>query len=248
MALGLNRAPTAPPLPPLAEQREFWDERWTRQRYPKYFQTRRGETVLAILQTLRLTNPQILDFGCGPGWFTERLSHVGRAVGIDFSPAAIAFAQATYPSIPFIAGNVYESTFPDDHFDVVVSQEVVAHVEDPPAYLDIIARILKPNGYLIITSANRLVMQRWDHGGPDPDAHLKLYPSRRQFKQILQRRFRVLWTTSIMPVGDRGFLRLVNSYKLNKALGWVIPERYLERLKEWAGLGYTLIALAQKRP
>jgi len=28
----------------------------------------------------------------------------------------------------------------------------------------------------------------------------------------------------------------------------VIPLRVLERLKEWAGLGYTLIAVAQKRP
>jgi len=64
---------------------------------------------------------------------------------------------------------------------------------------------------------------------------------------MLRQRFRVLRMTSIMPIGDRGFFRLVNSYKLNTALGWVIPPRYLERVKEWAGLGYTLIALAQKR-
>ena len=89
-------------------------------------------------------------------------------------------------------------------------------------------------------------MERWDHGAPDPEAHIKLYPNRREFKRMLCRRFRVLRTTSIMPVGDRGVLRLVNSYKLNSALGWVIPPRYLERVKEWAGLGYTLVALAQK--
>ncbi|PYP94628.1 MAG: hypothetical protein DMD38_15220 [Gemmatimonadetes bacterium] len=234
------------PLPSLADQRRFWDERWDRQRLPRYYQSRRGETILAVLKSLHLANPEILDFGCGTGWFAEQLSHYGRATGIDLSETAIAHARVTYPNIPFIAGNLYETTLPEKHFDVVVSQEVVAHVENPIAYLDIIARVLKPNGYLIITTANRLVMERWDHGAPDPEAHIKLYPNRREFKRMLCRRFRVLRTTSIMPVGDRGVLRLVNSYKLNSALGWVIPPRYLERVKEWAGLGYTLVALAQK--
>ena len=247
MAMETKRA-TALPLPSLAEQRKYWDERWGRQQQPNGFQTRRGEAVLRLVQTLRLDNPRILDFGCGTGWFTERLSHVGRAVGIDLSSAAIALARATYPNVAFIAGDLYEATFPDEHFDVIVSQEVVAHVEDPQVYLEIIARVLKPKGYLIITSANRVVMERWVDRGPDPDAHIKLYPNRREFKRMLRGRFRVLRTMSIMPIGDSGFLRLVNSYKLNTALGWVIPPRYLARFKEWAGLGYTLIALAQKLP
>lgn len=235
-------------LPSLGDQRRFWDERWDRQRLPSYYQRRRGETILAILRSLRLANPEILDCGCGTGWFAEQLSHHGRATGIDLSETAIAHARAAYPKVTFIAGNVYETTFPAACFDVVVSQEVVAHVENPIAYLDIIARVLKPHGYLIITTANRLVMERWDHGAPDPDAHIKLYPNQREFKRMLSSRFRVLRTTSIMPIADRGFFRLVNSPKLNAALEWVIPPRSLERVKEWAGFGYTLVALAQRRP
>ena len=235
-------------LPSLAEQREYWDDRWRRQRCPNDYQRRRGDTVLAVLESLRLADPEILDFGCGTGWFTAELSRLGRATGIDLSEGAIAQAKATYPHIPFIAANLFETSFPAERFDVVVSQEVLAHVEDPPRYLDIIARILKPNGYLIITTANRLVMERWDQGVPDPDAHIKLYPDRREFKRMLRRRFRVLRTTSVIPIGDRGILRLVNSYKLNTALGWVLPARHLERFKEWAGFGYTLVALARKLP
>jgi len=246
MASDLEHSTTPRPLPSLDEQRQYWDERWERQRLPNDYQRRRGEAVLTILESLRLTNPRILDLGCGTGWFTEQLSHYGRATGIDLSETAIAQARAAYPHVAFLAGNVYERTFPVGHFDVVVSQEVVAHVQDPAAYLDIIARILKSGGYAIITTANRLVMERWDHGGPDPDAHIKLYPNRRQFEQMLRARFRVLRMTSIIPVGDRGILRFVNSYKLNRALGRVIPARYLERFKEWAGFGYTLVAVAQK--
>jgi SAM-dependent methyltransferase len=235
------------PLPSLDEQRGFWDERWDRQRLPNDYQRRRGDTVLEMLTSLRLRNPEILDFGCGTGWFTADLSRWGRATGIDLSEVAIAEARASYPQVRFIAGNLYETTFPAEHFDVVVSQEVVAHVEDPAGYLDLIARVLKPNGYVIITTANRLVIERWDYG-PDPFAHIKFYPTRREFKQMLRRRFHVLRTTSIIPIGDRGILRLVNSPKLNTALGWLLSPRGLERLKEWAGFGYTIIALAQKRP
>ena len=33
----------------------------------------------------------ILDLGCGPGFYTDRLSRLGHtATGLDFSPAAIA--------------------------------------------------------------------------------------------------------------------------------------------------------------
>jgi len=234
-------------LPSLAEQRHYWDERWDQQRVPNYYQRRRGEALLAILKSLHLENPDILDYGCGTGWFTEQVSHYGRALGIDLSKTAIAHARAAYPGVRFVAGNVYETTLPHEQFDVVVSQEVVAHVEDPAAYLALIARILKPDGYLIITSANRFVMERWDHGGPDPDAHIKLYPTRRELQRMLNVAFRVISSTTIMPVGDRGILRLVNSYKLNWALGTLVPLRHLERLKEWAGLGYTLMALARKR-
>src|SRR5256712_3465285 len=248
MTLDQEHRATKPPLPSLEEQRRYWDERWQRERLPNDYQKRRGATVLALLKSLHLADPEILDLGCGTGWFTEELSHFGQARGIDLSQTAIAQAKATYPHVRFIAANLFEMSFPAEQFDVVVSQEVLAHVEDPDRYVDIIARILKPNGHLIITTANRLVMERWDPGGPDPDAHIKLYPNRREFRGMLRRRFRVLRSTSIIPVGDRGNLRLVNSYKLNTALGWLIPPRYLQHLKEWAGCGYTLVALAQKLP
>ena len=238
---------TTPARPSLAAQRRYWDERWDHQRLPNDYQRRRGDTVLALLRSLRLRDPAILDFGCGTGWFTAELSRVGRATGIDLSETAITHARAAHPHVPFIAANLFAISFRPEQFDVVVSQEVLAHVQDPPKYLDLIARVLAPKGYLIITTANRLVMERWDHGGPDPDAHLKLYLNRREFRRALRPWFRVLRTTSIIPLGNRGPLRLVNSTKLNRVLGRVIPPPYIERLKEWAGLGYTLIALAQKR-
>jgi SAM-dependent methyltransferase len=41
------------------------------------------------------TPTEVLDLGCGPGLYTERLAALGhRCVGVDVSPASIAFARA----------------------------------------------------------------------------------------------------------------------------------------------------------
>ena len=45
-------------------------------------------------QVVRGNPTRILDLGCGPGLYTSRLARLGhRCVGIDFSPASIAYAR-----------------------------------------------------------------------------------------------------------------------------------------------------------
>ena len=45
-------------------------------------------------QVLKGNPTRILDLGCGPGLYTNRLARLGhRCVGIDFSPASIAYAK-----------------------------------------------------------------------------------------------------------------------------------------------------------
>ncbi len=42
------------------------------------------------------TSGSVLDVGCGPGLYTERLARLGCAcLGVDFSPASIEYARAT---------------------------------------------------------------------------------------------------------------------------------------------------------
>src|SRR3989441_2447937 len=110
-----GRAMIRASLPSLAEQRRYWDERWDRQRLPNDYQRRRGDAVLAMLDSLRLRDPEILDFGCGTGWFTADLARRGRATGIDLSEVAIAQARTAYPQVRFIAGNLYQATRSEEH-------------------------------------------------------------------------------------------------------------------------------------
>ena len=65
----------------------------------------------------------------------------------------------------------------------------------------------------------------------------------RDLRNLLQPRYRFLKHTTIIPRGDRGFLRVANSAKLNAVLGHVLGDAAIERFKERAGLGYTLLTL-----
>jgi 2-polyprenyl-3-methyl-5-hydroxy-6-metoxy-1,4-benzoquinol methylase len=233
------------------EQRRFWDwhwQNWVERKAINDWVLKRGGRVLDIVSSLTLDRPKILDLGCGIGWFSQELSKFGQVTGIDLSEDAIAKAKASYPHITFLAGNVLADALPEGHFDVVVSQEVLAHVEDQPKYLQVAANVLRPGGYLILTTANKFVLDRLGASisDPWPREHIEKFLDMKGLKRLLFPHFRVLRTTTFLPLGNAGILRLINSHKLNTALSLLIPERYLETLKERAGFGYSLLVLAQR--
>src|SRR5262245_37827667 len=207
-------------LPTFDAQRQYWDDRWGNTPVPGPWSVRRGETIIRWLDGLRLPNPSMLDYGCGTGWFTDELSKLGPAMGVDLSPAAIEMAQKRYPRPTFVAANLFELSLRYHQFDVIVSQEVIAHVVDPVEYIGRITSMLKPGGYLVLTTANKTVMDRLAHP-PDSDAHIKRWLGLRDLRQLLHPDCQLLKHTTIIPRGDRGFLRVANSAKLNAALSVV---------------------------
>jgi 2-polyprenyl-3-methyl-5-hydroxy-6-metoxy-1,4-benzoquinol methylase len=207
---------------------------------------RRGEKILGYLRSLPLERPTILDMGCGMGWFANLLAELGPTTGIDLCDEAIAQATSKFPGVTFLAGNVFEMELPEQHFDVVVSQEVIAHVPDQTGYLERAARVLKPGGYLIVTTPNRFVHFR-NYWAPIPPGHIEQWLPRGALKRLLRPHFRVLRTTTVVPMGHGGILRLVNSPKLNWVLGLLFSAERIEAFKEWAGFGWTQVVLAQKR-
>jgi 2-polyprenyl-3-methyl-5-hydroxy-6-metoxy-1,4-benzoquinol methylase len=236
--------------PTLELQKEHWkywnfrpghpyDDLWLRP-------LRRGDKVLAYLRSLGLERPTILDMGCGMGWFADRLSQFGPTTGIDLCEEAIALAKSKFPQVTFQAGNVFEMDLREQHFDVIVSQEVIAHVPDQSAYVQRAARLLKPRGYLIMTTPNWFVHKRI-HWAAIPPGHIEQWLTRRGLKRLLRPQFRVLRTTTAVPLGRGGILRVVHSTKLNRLLESLFSPERIEAFKEWAGFGWSQIVLAQKR-
>jgi len=240
--------------PSAEEQQAYWDERWARQKTPNDWQSRRARVILSMLRDLSLDSPRSLDLGCATGWMTKMLSEFGPAEGVDLSETAIEMAKSKYPDIPFTAGNAYEIPLTGDPVDVVVCQEVIAHVSDQPQLVRRIADVIRPGGYLIISCANKYVMDRVKDsdgivgvGSEDPNEHIKKWLDIKGLKDLLEPYFTVTRTASVIPMGRRGWLRVINSEKLNKSLSRLIPQSRLDAFKERMGFGYTIIAVGQKK-
>src|SRR2546422_2284565 len=78
--------------PSLEDQKNFWNwhwQHWQERKTVNEWKQQRHETVLAFLRSLHLDDPSILDVGCGPGWFTERLARFCAVTGIGLLEEAI---------------------------------------------------------------------------------------------------------------------------------------------------------------
>jgi SAM-dependent methyltransferase len=239
--------------PAIEDQRRFWNAHWQHWQERKVLNDwtrRRADVICSVFRSLHLKRPSILDLGCGMGWFTEELASFGDVTGMDLSEEAIVQAKCRCPRAKFLVTNILADPLPGERFDVVVSQEVLAHVEDQSKYIRVAADLLRPGGYLILTTANKFVMEHLGNEKftPCPPEHIENFLDMKGLKRLLLPYFDVLRTTTINPtVGDGGILRVINSGKLNIVLGLLVSSDLLEAWKERAGLGYSLLALAKKR-
>lgn len=122
---------------------------------------------------LRLLEPQpgdvVLELGCAAGEHTLRLApHVGRAIGLDFSPAAIRLAREAAAraasAAEFVEGDVRAlSAFADASVDKVLAMDLVEHVEDDTlrAMLDECRRVLRPGGRLVLYTPGATHYVEW---------------------------------------------------------------------------------------
>jgi 2-polyprenyl-3-methyl-5-hydroxy-6-metoxy-1,4-benzoquinol methylase len=234
--------------PSLEQQKDYW-KFWQRTRSCSDWARQRADFLLQIVASLPLQRPAILDFGCGNGWFCNELSAFGDVTGIDLNEEAMREARDKWPGITFIGGDVFDHEPAGMQFDLIVSQQVIAHVDDQPTYVSKIAQLLRPGGYLLLTTNNKFVMQRLgtsDWGSERSSGHLENWLSMVELRGLVSKHLEILETNTLLPMGDGGILRLVNSSKINRVLGFCVGTERLARLKEYAGLGYYLIVLARK--
>jgi SAM-dependent methyltransferase len=122
------------------------------------------ETCIPMLRrVLSGRDLRILESGCGTGrWmaYFERLGH--RAFGIDDSPGPLRVAHRHKPTMRLTRGDVVQSPFLDESFDVVFSSYVAEHFEDGPVMLlRELHRVLKPNGLLLLIVPYNNTFRRW---------------------------------------------------------------------------------------
>jgi len=119
----------------------------------------------------------ILDIGCGNGKFLWYMTQLGdyKIHGIEL-PGNSALRAAKIPGIQLNIGRIQADLFSAASFDAVSLFHVFEHLEEPRETLDIIDKILKPGGILMMSFPNINSLQsgifkgKWLH--LDPPRHL----------------------------------------------------------------------------
>lgn len=139
---------------------------------------RRKKDINHIARLLSKNNPdiRILDVGSSNGSFVFIAKNLGlQAEGVDPSEKAVNDGIKRGLKIHF--GFLNDVGFEDNSFDAITLHEVIEHISDPIALLNECARILRPNGILLVGTDNtdswtrHVRKNKWDffdmnrHGG-----------------------------------------------------------------------------------
>jgi SAM-dependent methyltransferase len=101
-----------------------------------------------------------LDVGCGPGALAAELCHVlgsNSIAAIDPSPPFVEACKRRLPGVDVRLATAEEIPFPNDSFDVALSQLAVNFMSDPPAGVREMRRVTRPGGTVAAAV--------WDYAG-----------------------------------------------------------------------------------
>lgn len=127
--------------------------------YEQFFVPAIGRPVARDLVRLADLRPgeNVLDTACGTGIVarlaSEKVGDKGSVTGLDVNPGMLAVARSVTPmnkSIEWHQASVEAMPLPDERFDVVFCQLGLQFVEDKPAALNEMRRVLKSGGRLYL--------------------------------------------------------------------------------------------------
>ena len=113
---------------------------------PRHAQTYLTTVMLenSIRECAHYVKGTTLDVGCGRRPYEKTFfAGASKYIGTDY------LSDRSHPDVVCSA---LELPFPDNHFDTVVSTEVLEHVPDPLRAMREMRRVLKPDGFLVLSA------------------------------------------------------------------------------------------------
>ncbi len=114
-----------------------------------------------VAERITLKGARVLDVGCGGGILSEALAAAGANVmGIDLAPRVLEVARlhlhesGQHVDYREISVEALAQEMPGA-FDAITCMEMLEHVPDPGSVIDACATLLKPAGYLFLSTLNR---------------------------------------------------------------------------------------------
>lgn len=121
---------------------------------PSYVWRAGQDRRLALIERHAAVDGTVLDNGCGLGVYLKALAPLtSRRFGVEVEEERAQQAAAYATGVTTAVGE--RLPFADSSFDLILSNEVIEHVTDDRAYLAEMARVLRPNGRIVIFCPNR---------------------------------------------------------------------------------------------
>ena len=133
-----------------------------------------------------LSNPSIVDVGCGSGYKLINLLSQYDTTGIEIEPA-YSWLLKQYPNRKWM---LFDTTDPSMlHADIVICSDVIEHIKDPDDLMGFLKKM--QFRYLILSTPERdAVAGKKDFGPPENTHHYREWNAA-EFKQYVQQWFRV---------------------------------------------------------
>ncbi len=138
--------------------------------YEAWYHTKRGNWIAdrefsLMIEMLNLqTNDQLLDVGCGTGYFSRRFASYGANVtGIDPDKSMLAFARQQPGNINYIEATADQLPFDDKVFDYSVAVTSFCFINDPAKALSELLRVSR-KGVLLGLLNRKSLLYYQKHG------------------------------------------------------------------------------------
>ena len=233
----------------IENQVQFYDDYWSKNKPLNSLKLRRATKILEYFTHVKrkINKPEIIDLGCGDGRLAAFIGQFGKTDAIELSKAAVEHAKILHPHVNFFQGNVLEYPFKESNYDVVISQEVIEHIEDQEDYVNVCSKVLKKNGYLILTTPNK---KAFNHikGGSWSKQPIENILLPRELKSLILKEFKIIkFESIIVNFGKMGYFKIVN----NRYVIFICRILGLKNQREYAlgkfNFGIHLCVFAQKR-
>jgi len=113
---------------------------------------------IALRKLLPPAGARLMEIGAGFGRLADMYDGYQQVVLLDYSKSMLRQAQERWGregKCIYVAANLYAMPFVDSLFDTTVTVRVLHHVQDVPAALREIQRVLKPGGVYVLEYANK---------------------------------------------------------------------------------------------
>ena len=114
----------------------------------------RSDDTISLIKSIAKQHDSILDVAAAQGNFSLKLAELGYNVtwnDIREDLAEYAEMKRETGNIIYRPGNAFDLKF-DQLFDVVLATEIIEHVAHPDQFLAKLAALVKPGGYIVIST------------------------------------------------------------------------------------------------